>query len=86
MDKSTDHLQLGQKAAAWNNVAKEYNAAFPVSQSKSTQQLKRAWEYIRNRVKKTNSSYIRKCHETGGGPCPTPSKLDELTLLAESVM
>ncbi|KAK3865590.1 hypothetical protein Pcinc_028812 [Petrolisthes cinctipes] len=86
MDKSTDHLQLGQKAAAWNNVAKEYNAALPVSQSKSTQQLKRAWEYIRNRVKKTNSSYIRKCHETGGGPCPTPPKLDELTLLAESVM
>ncbi|KAK3878787.1 hypothetical protein Pcinc_016598 [Petrolisthes cinctipes] len=38
------------------------------------------------RVKKTNSSYIRKCHETGGGPCPTPPKLDELTLLAESVM
>ncbi|KAK3889762.1 hypothetical protein Pcinc_006325 [Petrolisthes cinctipes] len=86
MDKSADHLHLGQKAAAWNNVAKEFNAAFPVSLSKSTQQLKRAWEYIRNRVKKTNSSYIRKCHETSGGPCPTPPKLDELTLLAESVM
>lgn len=49
MDKSTDHLQLGQKASAWERVTKEYNAAFPLSQPKSTVQLKRAWEYIRNR-------------------------------------
>ncbi|KAK4307945.1 hypothetical protein Pmani_020337 [Petrolisthes manimaculis] len=49
-------------------------------------QLKRAWEYIRNRVKKIQSTYIRKCHITGGGPPPTPPKPDELTLLAESIM
>ncbi|KAK4317996.1 hypothetical protein Pmani_010950 [Petrolisthes manimaculis] len=38
------------------------------------------------RVKKIQSTYIRKCHITGGGPPPTPPKPDELTLLAESIM
>ncbi|KAK4303885.1 hypothetical protein Pmani_024135 [Petrolisthes manimaculis] len=86
LNKSSDHFKLGQKAAAWEKVTKDYNTAFPVSQAKSTMQLKRAWEYIQNRVKKIQSTYIRKCHITGGGPPPTPPKPDELTLLAESIM
>lgn len=86
VEKNSDHLKLGKKASAWEKITSDYNAYFPISQPKSTAQLKRSWEYIRNMVKKNKSKYIRDCHKTGGGPPPTPPEPDELTLLAETVM
>nr|XP_045582302.1 myb/SANT-like DNA-binding domain-containing protein 3 isoform X2 [Procambarus clarkii] len=68
-DKSTSFVATSRKATMWQDVAARFNAA--TGYSKSSQQVRKIWENIRNRAKK---EYIRVMQEQGktGGPPSTP--------------
>ncbi|XP_045105100.1 cyclic AMP-dependent transcription factor ATF-5-like [Portunus trituberculatus] len=50
----------------------------PSLRKKTSLQLKRAWGYLRNKVKVEYASYTKKKFATGGGPPPSPPKLSPL--------
>ena len=49
LDKKTDHGSIDKKRKAWKQVTDAFNAAYPLAVPKNTTQLKRAWEYTRNK-------------------------------------
>ncbi|KAK8736324.1 hypothetical protein OTU49_004940 [Cherax quadricarinatus] len=68
-DKSTSFVATSRKATVWQDVAARFNAA--TGYSKSSQQVRKIWENMRNRAKK---EYIRVMQEQNktGGPPPIP--------------
>ncbi|KAG7176610.1 uncharacterized protein LOC121873219 isoform X1 [Homarus americanus] len=49
-DKSTSFVAVSKKAAVWQDIAARFNAA--TGYSKSSQQVRKIWENIRNRARK----------------------------------
>jgi len=49
LDKSGNYGIISQKKEAWEKIAEGYNIAYPLAEPKTAQQLKRAWEYLRNK-------------------------------------
>lgn len=43
------HYHLISIKEAWETIAESYNAAHPSDEMKTSQELKRAWEYLKNR-------------------------------------
>ncbi|XP_050710712.1 uncharacterized protein LOC126995264 [Eriocheir sinensis] len=86
LDKSDQYYLISKKREAWEKIAENYNAAHPIAEMKTSQQLKRAWEYLRNRVKSDFATYSKKKRQTGGGPPPTPPKYDPLLEAVSSLV
>ncbi|XP_076052961.1 uncharacterized protein LOC143032314 [Oratosquilla oratoria] len=87
VDKAGDHDSIAKKKSAWDHVAFQYNLKFSLMEPKTARQLKRAWEYIRNRTKKEFAEYIKKLRESDVGSCPIPPKpLSEVSMVAKSLM
>ena len=49
LDRSSSYWLVSQKQEAWEKIAVAYNSAHPLADPKTSLQLKRAWEYPRNK-------------------------------------
>lgn len=49
LDPNGGYTVIAKKQKAWEEVAVEFNGAYPQDQPKKVIQLKRAWEYVRKR-------------------------------------
>lgn len=49
LEKKGNYALIQKKKEAWERIAVGYNVAHPIAETKTIQQLKRAWEYIKNR-------------------------------------
>ena len=49
LDKSGNYHMVNKKREVWEKIAAGFNSAHPLAEPKTFQQLKRAWEYLRNR-------------------------------------
>ncbi|XP_045128652.1 uncharacterized protein LOC123514676 [Portunus trituberculatus] len=78
LDKSGNYSMIAKKQEAWETITKKFNAVHPFAEKKTSLQLKRAWGYLRNKVKVEYASYTKKKFATGGGPPPSPPKLSPL--------
>ncbi|XP_069975053.1 uncharacterized protein [Penaeus vannamei] len=86
LGKMHDPASITKKQEAWEKVTGSFNALYPHLPPRNTSQLKRAFEYIRTKVKKEHSLYIRKRSATGGGPPPTPPRHSPLAAAASLLM
>ena len=48
-DKSGNYSLIAKKQEAWESITKKFNAVHPFAEKKTSQQLKRAWGYLRNK-------------------------------------
>ncbi|KAK3883463.1 hypothetical protein Pcinc_012239 [Petrolisthes cinctipes] len=76
--RDNNYDNIDKKKAGWKKISECFNSTYPLQEKKNETQLKRAWEYIRNKVKKLHGEYVKKKRATGGGPPPTPPKYDAL--------
>ncbi|XP_071533208.1 LOW QUALITY PROTEIN: uncharacterized protein [Panulirus ornatus] len=84
-DKTHDVKKIIRKQEAWEELTARFNAIYPM-EVRSTSQLKRAWEYIKKRVKREHSAYVKKWSTACDGPPPTPPMYDELINAAANIM
>ncbi|XP_045115837.1 uncharacterized protein LOC123507203 [Portunus trituberculatus] len=85
--KPSNYTSILERKAAWETITKNFNVCFSTAEPKNTHQLKKTWEYLKNKVKKDHSRYIRETHQTGGGPPPAPPKpADEVTLIVQLIL
>ena len=49
LDRSSSYCLVSKKQEAWDKIAVAYNSAHPLADPKTSVQLKRAWEYLRNK-------------------------------------
>ncbi|KAK8373752.1 hypothetical protein O3P69_014998, partial [Scylla paramamosain] len=59
--------------------------SYPAERPRTVTQLKRAWEYIRRRVKMNHKKFLHESFKTGGGPPPKPVTDDFLAVATDAL-
>ncbi|KAK4304460.1 hypothetical protein Pmani_023583 [Petrolisthes manimaculis] len=57
-----------------------------MSERKTKKQLKRAWEWIRRKIKEDHAKYVKKINRTDGDSPPTPPQCDELQKIVKDII
>ncbi|KAK3874632.1 hypothetical protein Pcinc_020451 [Petrolisthes cinctipes] len=69
-DKSTKFCAVSKKAMVWQEIARKFSDS--TGHQKTSQQVRKIWEYLRNRTKKDYTRNKAERRKTGGGPQPNP--------------
>ncbi|KAK3861367.1 hypothetical protein Pcinc_032670 [Petrolisthes cinctipes] len=69
-DKSTKFCAVSKKAMVWQEIARKFSDS--TGHQKTSQQVRKIWENIRNRTKKDYTRNKAERRKTGGGPQPKP--------------
>ncbi|KAH6928143.1 hypothetical protein HPB50_012194 [Hyalomma asiaticum] len=76
-NKRTDAASVSRKQEAWKKIEDEFNCRQNVTPRKWTQ-LKKCWENLKDKWKRTNAEDMRERFATGGGTPPPSQMTDEL--------
>lgn len=66
--KKTDDVSLREKNDIWKNITETYNAQPDVNIKRTTTQLKKLWNNLKQRTRKLNTERRQHILKTGGGP------------------
>ncbi|KAH7970166.1 hypothetical protein HPB49_000557 [Dermacentor silvarum] len=76
-NKRTDAASVSRKRQAWEKIEDEFNCRHNVTPRKWIQ-LKKCWENLKDKWRRTNAEDMRERFATGGGTPPPSQMTDEL--------
>ncbi|KAL1478175.1 hypothetical protein MTO96_035160 [Rhipicephalus appendiculatus] len=76
-NKRTDAASASRKRDSWKKIEDEFNSRHNVTPRKWTQ-LKKCWENMKDKWRRTNAEDMRERFATGGGTPPSSEMTDEL--------
>lgn len=79
--KRNDYKSIQQKNKAWEKLTEEFNCQAGVKKRES-KQIKKCWENIKSRAKKSIAKEKREAKLTGGGTASTDKDQDAEAVLA----
>ncbi|KAH7935069.1 hypothetical protein HPB52_003634 [Rhipicephalus sanguineus] len=76
-NKRTDAVYMSRKRDSWKKIQDQFNCRHNVTPRKWTQ-LKKCWENIKDKWRRTSAEDMRERFATGGGTPPPSQLTDEL--------
>ncbi|KAJ8931223.1 hypothetical protein NQ314_015895 [Rhamnusium bicolor] len=83
-NKKTDGTSIQEKQNAWENIASYYNAQPDINIHRTSKQLKKLWDNLKQRKRKETTHLRHSQLLTGGGP-PSEKKDDPVLELVTDI-